>query len=112
MLSEELKKEIVGRILSVVSPTRIILFGSYATGEADEGSDIDLLVVVEEAKSRRELAVRVRKSLIDIDYGFDIIIATVKMMEKYTQVPGIIYEQANSKGVVLYAQRIQKRDRP
>ena len=31
--------------LKTLNPQKIILFGSYATGTADEQSDIDLLVV-------------------------------------------------------------------
>ncbi len=37
--------ETVQRILAVFSPKRIILFGSQARGDADAGSDIDLMVI-------------------------------------------------------------------
>jgi predicted nucleotidyltransferase len=37
-------REMVEKVLS--SPVQVILFGSYARGEASEGSDVDLLVVV------------------------------------------------------------------
>ena len=42
--SKEILDEAVRRILSVVKPRRIILFGSAARGEAGPESDIDLLV--------------------------------------------------------------------
>ena len=32
-------------VAEVVDPERIILFGSYAYGEPDENSDLDLLVI-------------------------------------------------------------------
>jgi predicted nucleotidyltransferase len=34
------------------NPERVVLFGSYARGEADENSDVDLLVVMEHGKPR------------------------------------------------------------
>jgi predicted nucleotidyltransferase len=42
---------IVERLVTGCDPERIILFGSRADGTSDEGSDLDLLVVVEAARS-------------------------------------------------------------
>jgi predicted nucleotidyltransferase len=43
-------REMVEKVLS--SPVQVILFGSYARGEATEGSDVDLLVVVPKLDKR------------------------------------------------------------
>lgn len=43
-ITYELIQEIKSRIISGVHPEKIILFGSYARGEAHEGSDIDLMM--------------------------------------------------------------------
>ena len=40
----------VARIFAPVKPRRVILFGSHATGQADEYSDVDLIVVYETDK--------------------------------------------------------------
>ena len=37
--------EIVGRIKEEYQPSKIILFGSYAYGQPDRDSDIDLLII-------------------------------------------------------------------
>ena len=45
---------IVGRIVRLVDPVRIILFGSRARGDARDDSDYDILVVVDDLPARRE----------------------------------------------------------
>lgn len=42
--------EIVRRLVTEYAPEKVILFGSYASGRADEDSDIDLLIVKETAE--------------------------------------------------------------
>lgn len=103
MVSETLLKEIVNRIVEVAQPTRVILFGSHARGDAGAGSDIDLLVVVEETESRRELAIRVLEAMRDLMVDVDVVVATERIMERYGNIPGAIYEVAGSEGTVLYA---------
>jgi uncharacterized protein len=44
---EEILAEIVRRIVTVLHPERIILFGSYAYGTPSDHSDVDLLVMLE-----------------------------------------------------------------
>lgn len=103
MLDKEIIEEIVRRIVPVASPTRIILFGSHARGDADEDSDVDLLVVVEETDSRRELAIKVMEALGDLTIPTDIIVTTDDIIDRYSKVPGVIYEVATSEGKVVYA---------
>jgi len=48
--SGEVSKKIddyVGEVVRKLSPDLIILFGSFATGDINEGSDIDILVVAD-----------------------------------------------------------------
>jgi uncharacterized protein len=40
--------------LSASSPAKVMLFGSYARGEAKEGSDIDLLVIEKNISDKDE----------------------------------------------------------
>lgn len=63
MSDEKLIAE-AGRRLSEAAPdARVILFGSHARGDAKPGSDLDLLVVEPELKSRRAEFVRLREAL-------------------------------------------------
>ena len=52
---------IVARIRDAVSPSRIILFGSRATGAAQPDSDYDILVVLPGRVNRRQETVRVMR---------------------------------------------------
>ncbi|MBI5789602.1 MAG: nucleotidyltransferase domain-containing protein [Candidatus Schekmanbacteria bacterium] len=45
-VNENLLSEIVSRLKTGFKPLRIILFGSYAYGQPNQDSDLDLLVVV------------------------------------------------------------------
>ena len=46
-VTEALLAEITQRIVSAFQPDRIILFGSYAYGEPNADSDVDLLVIMD-----------------------------------------------------------------
>lgn len=49
MLTEFAIQQAARQIVSAAnSPLKVILFGSYARGEANEGSDLDLIVVERE----------------------------------------------------------------
>ncbi|MBI4678690.1 MAG: nucleotidyltransferase domain-containing protein [Elusimicrobia bacterium] len=47
--------EVIRRVVEVAHPDRIILFGSWARGEADPDSGLDLLVVKSGVSHRRRL---------------------------------------------------------
>jgi len=65
--------EIVRRILTVVQPDRVVVFGSAATGEMNADSDIDLLVLEESPKDPRRESVTVRSALRGLGVAFDVI---------------------------------------
>ena len=52
-VDDSLVQEIVRRLLNVILPDRIILFGSAATGIMTRDSDVDLLVEVAFADAPR-----------------------------------------------------------
>jgi predicted nucleotidyltransferase len=102
-LDQDLREEIVRRVREVAAPTRIILFGSYARGDAADDSDVDLLVVVKETPSRRDLAIKIHRALGGLGKPIDVIVATEDIMARFGDIPGVIYEEAACEGVELYA---------
>jgi uncharacterized protein len=77
---------IVGRIVRVANPARIVLFGSRARGDAREDSDYDLLVIVDAAANRRALRIAIRRSFADLAVAADVVLATTA--EAAGRIPG------------------------
>ena len=103
-LPPELLDEIVRRLVDAIHPVGIYLFGSHASGTPHADSDVDLLVVVQEAKEpRRELAFRGRKSLRGLCIPVDVIVHTVADMEKWSHVPCNLLHTVAEKGRLVYA---------
>ena len=100
--SINLLTEITRRILSISDPEKIILFGSYARGDVDPDSDIDLLVVVKKVSSLRAEGLRLRRSLRGLMVPVDIVVATTDQLESYGDTIGYIYKTALAEGKVLY----------
>jgi predicted nucleotidyltransferase len=67
---------LVQRIVELVHPLKIILFGSAARGEAGPDSDIDLLVVMPDGVHRRQTMEFLYEQLLGIRVPFDVLVAT------------------------------------
>lgn len=81
----------VERIVRRFDPVQIILFGSYAHGEATDESDVDLLIVLSEVHDKRKAAVEIRRVLADLPVSKDIIVTT----------PGEIARRGHLVGMIL-----------
>jgi len=102
-VDENLLDQIKDIIVSSINPRKIILFGSYAYGKPHKGSDIDILVIVDQLHgSRREMRIKIRRLLRKYLIAKDIIIATVKDLEEWENVPQAFLTQIIEKGRVLY----------
>jgi predicted nucleotidyltransferase len=101
-LDQSLIDEIVRRIVEVANPDRIILFGSYARGETQKGSDIDLLVVKREVASRRQEVMRIRDVLVPLGISFDLLVTSSTDYEKWSEAPSTTLYWVKREGEVLY----------
>jgi predicted nucleotidyltransferase len=101
--STELLNEITGRLAESLHPERIYLFGSRAAGNADQDSDVDLLVVVPDTeKSTREIAIEGRRSLWSFEIPFDLIVCTESQFNRYGRVKNTIMNEALCEGRIVY----------
>jgi predicted nucleotidyltransferase len=63
------------RIAAALKPKKIILFGSYARGDANEHSDLDLMVIEPKTPSKRLAAMAVgMRVLADLPVGADVLV--------------------------------------
>ena len=102
MISKKIINEATGRLTKIFHPERIILFGSYARGTADNKSDVDLLVICPLRKKRRTLTLEMNRSLWGMGLARDIVILTQKEFEAEKEIPGTIARYAFKEGKLLY----------
>jgi predicted nucleotidyltransferase len=95
-------RAVVKRILSVIRPEKVILFGSAARGNIGPDSDIDVLVVAK-VSSRRRTAQKIYSSLVDVGISVDVVVVTPADVERYRDSVGTILEPALREGKVLFS---------
>ena len=96
---EQIKEKLVRQL----SPEKIYLFGSFAEGTADEGSDVDIYIIVkEDTENLVDLTAEAYKSIRNVrSRAVDIIIGTESRFESRKNRAGLENEVLN-KGVLLY----------
>lgn len=93
------------RIVRKFRPKKIIVFGSWARGEASAGSDVDLLVIMDcPREKRREMQAAIRKELREFKVPKDVIVASPEDVDKYKDAWWTVYCPALEEGVVVYEQ--------
>ena len=92
----------VEKILAVASPSQIILFGSQARGDADAGSDIDLMVIEPVVDNPVLEAVRLYRAIGWVGTGVDILVYSQAEFDRRSQVSGTVLHQALTQGKVVY----------
>src|SRR3990172_2040942 len=95
---ENIVKQAIKRILEVVQPKRIILFGSAARGKIHANSDIDLLVVIPSGMHRRNTAQKIYRNLVGLGYAADIVVVTEDDVERFKDNSGMIIQPALKEG--------------
>ncbi len=93
---------IIDRIVRGFDPVRIILFGSYARGEARVDSDVDLLVVLPEIANKRQMAIAIRRALNGVPVSKDVVVTTPEEIARRGDVIGFVLRPALREGEVIY----------
>ena len=105
-ISDNVIDRMTQRIVREVHPQRILLFGSWARGEANQDSDIDLLVVEREpfgpTRSRRKEAARIWRCLSEFRIPTDILVYSVSELSHWKDSSHHVIGMALREGKVLY----------
>ena len=94
--------DIVNRIVATAKPKQVILFGSYAYGEPNRDSDIDIIVVKETQLPFNKRAADIRRSLRDIIAPIDVLVYTPEEVNKWKDCNLSFLGSVTAKGKVLY----------
>lgn len=92
----------VDRLAADPRARRIILFGSQARGDADAGSDIDLLVIEADVTDRAAEMVRLRRLLRPLPAAFDVVVYSQDEVDRWGPQPGTALYWALKEGKVLH----------
>ena len=103
MIDEPTLKQVVKRIVAAAQPSRVIVFGSYGRGDADEGSDLDIIVIKPGVTDQVAEMVRLRLVIGSIGTGVDVLVYPEAEYERRSQVPGTLLYWARKEGRTLYA---------
>ncbi|WP_035985861.1 nucleotidyltransferase domain-containing protein [Leptolyngbya sp. KIOST-1] len=102
-LTAALLDSITQRLVAALQPEQIILFGSYAYGEPNEDSDIDLLVIVSQSDEPGYRRARVAyKALRGIGIPTDVLVMTREEVQRKLNVRSSFIRRAVNEGRLLY----------
>lgn len=93
---------LITRIVELIRPERVVLFGSHARGEAEAHSDVDLLVVADSDRPRYERAVPIYRAVSDLPFEQDILVYTPTEFREWSRVGQAFVTTALREGRVVY----------
>ncbi len=106
MISEETINEITNKIIKYENPEKIILFGSYANGNARTNSDLDFMVIKQTDDKIYKRGRDLKWELADYPFEIDLLIKTPNEFLKWSDIPISFNAKVNNKGKILYEQTI------
>lgn len=105
MLTEKKINEIKTKIVNAVYPEKILLFGSYARGDATKDSDLDLVVIWDTNLNPHQRNLFLSRLFPKRDFSLDIFAFTKKDAEMLGNIPGTILYEASHHGKVIYGRQ-------
>lgn len=82
MFDKSTISNIVNRITTKINPDKIFLFGSYANNQANENSDIDLLIIKDTSEPKYKRSIEIQRLLIGSKIPVDIVVYTNDELKK------------------------------
>ena len=92
----------IQKIVNELKPEKIILFGSYAYGQPNQHSDVDLLVILKTKDSLKERSWKVSRLLLPRPFPVDILVKTPTEIKKALKSGDFFLQEIIARGKVLY----------
>jgi predicted nucleotidyltransferase len=103
MIDEATIQKAVELLQKAAPGSTVIVFGSWARGNADEDSDLDVLVIEPEVTSGLEETVRLRDVLRPLRIPVDVLVVSRKTFEYWADTPNTVFNEAVREGRVFDA---------
>ena len=105
-VTQDLIRAVVDVVVRTARPERVVLFGSWARGDAGAGSDIDLLVIeaapFTRGRSRRQEAARVSRALAGFLVPIDLLLFSADEIDRWRDTPNHVVARAAREGKIVY----------
>jgi len=102
MISDSQIQQVAVQLGDATNASQVILFGSYARGQATDRSDVDLLVVAQTDLPRHKRAVALYRQLCPYPFGMDILVYTPQEIEEEKKSPLTFVSTVLREGRTLY----------
>lgn len=95
--------------VEITQPSRVILFGSWPRGSAKWDSDLDLAVLLDDAREPQLGAIRrvLRRRLDEIPMSIDLVLTTNSCAEQFRGSINSIYHRILTEGQVVYEEPLE-----
>jgi len=98
MIDEQTIRQAVDRLLLAAPGAKVIVFGSLARGEADSGSDLDILVVEPHVQNAYEETLRLEEALRPLRVPVDLLVVSEEKFAYWRDTPNTIFYRALKEG--------------
>jgi uncharacterized protein len=103
MIDTQIIEIIKDKLVAVYNPITIYLFGSYAWGEPNEDSDIDMLVIINHSEEKPNHRLKpAYATLRGLGVPKDILIYTKEEFDRNALEPSTLFYKVKNEGVKLY----------
>jgi predicted nucleotidyltransferase len=100
MIDENTLRQVVDRLRHAAPGSKVIVFGSQARGEADPGSDLDLLVVEPHVENAYQETLRLGEVLRPLMVPVDILVVSEARFAYWRDTPNTVFYRALKEGRV------------
>ncbi|HET6719960.1 MAG TPA: nucleotidyltransferase domain-containing protein [Rhodocyclaceae bacterium] len=91
--------------LAASGPARVLVFGSYARDDAQDDSDLDLLVIEPGFSDKASEYMKIRSAIGRLGVGVDLLLFSEEEFARRSQVPGTVPYWAAREGKVIHDRR-------